>query len=68
MRLVLDKVDMRHYKLLMEMSKLLNFKVKKTEITEAEEDAALLRAIDARMNDDILSPEEADEFLKSLGT
>lgn len=67
MKIVLENVNRKHLEWLQKMAETLQFKVKEIEITEAEEDAALARAIDAEREDEILSPEESERFIESLG-
>lgn len=62
MKLVLDNVDLKHRDLLMEMAKALKFKVKEVELTEKEEDQALLLAMEEGKKEGRASREEQDNF------
>ena len=62
MRLVIEDFKSEHYKLLAEMAKTLNFKVLEVELSEEEEDEALLVAMKATKDEPVLNKEEANEF------
>lgn len=62
MRLVIDDFKSEHYKLLAEMAKTLNFKVSEIELSEEEEDRALLMAMESTKNEPNLTKDEANEF------
>jgi len=69
MRLVIDNIKKEHFKWLTEMAKTLNFNVTEVELTEDEEDAYLLTAMEAVKDEPNLTTEEAIEFenwLKSV--
>jgi len=67
MKLVIDNVKSEHYKWLIEMAKTLQFKVVEIELTEDEEDAYLLTAMEEVKNEPNATAEEVDEFKKWLG-
>ena len=62
MRMVIDNVKSEHYKWLTEMAKTLHFKVVEVEMTEDEEDAYLLAAMEEVKDEPTLSDAEAKEF------
>ena len=62
MRMVIDNVKSEHFKLLSEMAKSLQFKVVEVELTEDEEDAYLLAAMEETKDETPVSDEEAIEF------
>jgi len=66
MRMVIDNVKSEHFKWLTEMAKTLQFRVVEVELTEDEEDAYLLAAMEEVKNEPNLSGNEAIEFRKWL--
>jgi hypothetical protein len=66
MRMVIDNVKSEHFKWLTEMAKTLQFKVVEVELSEDEEDAYLLAAMEEVKDEPEASPEEVDEFKKWL--
>jgi len=60
--MVIDNVNREHFKWLTEMAKTLQFNVVEVELTEDEEDAYLLAAMEEGKDDPIASAEEVDEF------
>ena len=66
MRLVIDNVKSEHYKWLTEMAKTLQFKVVEVELSEDEEDAYLLAAMEEVKDEPNATAEEVDEFKKWL--
>ncbi len=66
MRMVIDNVKSEHYKWLTEMAKTLDFKVVEVEMTEDEEDAYLLAAMEEVKDEPNATAEEVDEFMKWL--
>ncbi|MFI5139725.1 MAG: hypothetical protein ACHQIM_18025 [Sphingobacteriales bacterium] len=62
MRMVIDNVKSEHFKWLTEMAKTLKFKVVEVELTEDEEDAYLLAAMEEVKDETPVSDEEAKEF------
>jgi len=60
--MVIDNVKSEHYKWLTEMAKTLHFEVVEVEMTEDEEDAYLLAAMEETKNEIPLSKDEAKEF------
>lgn len=65
MKIVLEDVSPKHYLWLKNMAEALSFKIKEVDTTK-EEDEALVRAIDAGREDDVLSGEDAASFIDSL--
>jgi len=66
MRMVIDNVKKEHFKWLTEMAKTLQFKVVDVELSEDEEDAWLLAAMEEVKNEPNASAEEVDDFKKWL--
>ena len=66
MRMVIDNVKSEHYNLLAEMARTLNFTVVEVELTEDEEDAELLAAMEEVKDEPALTGAEALEFRKWL--
>jgi hypothetical protein len=67
--MVIDNVNSEHFKWLTEMTKTLQFKVVEVELSEDEEDAYLLAAMEGVKDEAPVSDEEAKEFeewLKSV--
>jgi hypothetical protein len=64
--MVIDNVKSEHFKWLTEMAKTLQFKVVEVELTEDEEDAYLLAAMEEVKDEPNLSESEAAEFRKWL--
>jgi len=64
--MVIDNVKSEHFKWLTEMAKTLQFRVVEVELTEDEEDAYLLAAMEEVKNEPNLSENEAIEFRKWL--
>lgn len=64
--MVIDNVKSEHFKWLTEMAKTLQFRVVEVELTEDEEDAYLLAAMEEVKNEPNLSGNEAIEFRKWL--
>ncbi|HEY5326919.1 MAG TPA: hypothetical protein VIJ27_07960 [Mucilaginibacter sp.] len=62
MRMVIDNVKSEHFKWLTEMAKTLQFKVVEVELTEDEEDAYLLAAMEEVKDELPVSDDEAREF------
>jgi hypothetical protein len=62
MRMVIDNVKSEHFKWLTEMAKTLQFKVVEVELTEEEEDAYLLKAMEEAKDETPVSDDEAKEF------
>jgi hypothetical protein len=60
--MVIDNVKSEHFKWLTEMAKTLNFKVVEVELTEDEEDAYLLAAMEEIKDETPVSDDEAKEF------
>lgn len=68
MKLVLENVDLKHRDLLMEMARTLNFKVSEVELTEKEEEKALLEAMKEGKKKGRANIKEQDSFEKWLKT
>jgi len=68
MRLVIDNIKKEHFKWLTEMAKTLKFNVTEVELTEDEEDAYLVAAMEEVKDEPNLTKEEAVEFRKWLDT
>ena len=68
MKLVIDNIKTEHYTWLMAMAKTLQFNVVEVEVSEDEEDAYLLAAMDETKHEPTLSPEQATEFENWLKT
>ncbi|MGI4021657.1 MAG: hypothetical protein ACRYFA_09145 [Janthinobacterium lividum] len=68
MRLVIENIKSEHYKWLAEMAKALDFKVVEVELSEDEEDAYLLAAMEEVKNEPIATQEEKKEFEAWLNT
>jgi len=66
MRMVIDNVTSEHFKWLTEMAKTLHFKVVEVELSEDEEDAYLLAAMEEVKDEQPVSAAEALEFEKWL--
>lgn len=66
MKLVLDITTEAQKQNVIELAQQMNIAVEVLEVTEAEDDAALVRSIYANDKNDILSPEETADFLKCL--
>jgi len=66
MRLVIDNIKSEHYKWLTEMAKTLHFNVVEVEMTEDEEDAYLLAAMEEVKDEPNATVEEVNEFKKWL--
>ena len=64
--MVIDNVKSEHFKWLTEMAKTLHFKVVEVELSEDEEDAYLLAAMEEVKNEPDATAEEVDEFKKWL--
>jgi hypothetical protein len=64
--MVIDNVKSEHFKWLTEMAKTLQFKVVEVELTEDEEDAYLLAAMEEVKDEPNLTESEAAEFRKWL--
>jgi hypothetical protein len=64
--MVIDNVKSEHFKWLTEMAKTLQFKVIEVELTEDEEDAYLLAAMEEVKDETPVSDDEAKEFEKWL--
>ncbi len=62
MKLVIENFKTEYYKLLTEMAKALNFEIVDVELTEDEEDAALLAAMEEVKDEPIATKEEVEEF------
>ncbi len=62
MKLVIKDLKIGHYKLLATMAKALNFKIVGVELTEDEEDAALLAAMEKVKDGPIATEEKVFEF------
>jgi len=62
MRLILENVQDKHYKLLLQMAEALQFKVIEAEATEEDVDTALGRAIEAGKSEGRLHAEEQVSF------
>lgn len=62
MRLVIDDFKSEHYNLLAEMAKTLKFKVSEIKISEDEEDAYLLSAMEEVKDERIATAEEVEDF------
>lgn len=60
--MVIDNVKSEHFKWLTEMAKPLQFKVVEVELTEDEEDAYLLEAMEEVKDETLVSDNEAKEF------
>jgi len=60
--MVIDNVKSEHFKWLTEMAKTLQFKVVEVELTEDEEDAYLLAAMEEVKDELPVSDDEAREF------
>ncbi|MEX8547169.1 MAG: hypothetical protein V5804_06165 [Mucilaginibacter sp.] len=67
MKLVLEVTTEQQKQDVIEFAKHLNVNVEVLDFTEDEEDAAMIRAIDAGIQNDILSPAETADFLSRLG-
>ncbi len=61
-KLVIENVKSEYYKWLAEMAKALDFKVVEVELSEDEEDAALLAAMEKVKDEPIATEEEVLEF------
>ena len=57
MKLVIENIKSEHYKWLAEMAKELHFEIVEVELTEDEEDAALLAAME-KVKDELTATEE----------
>jgi hypothetical protein len=66
MRMVIDNVKSEHFKLLAEMANTLQFKVVEVELSEEEEDAYLLTAMEEVKDEPTASANEVEEFKKWL--
>jgi hypothetical protein len=66
MRMVIDNVKSEHFKWLTEMAKTLHFKVVEVELSEDEEDAYLLAAMEEVKDEPDATPKEVEEFKKWL--
>ncbi|MDB5090453.1 MAG: hypothetical protein JWR09_4447 [Mucilaginibacter sp.] len=66
--MVIDNVKSEHFKWLTEMAKTLHFKVVEVELSEDEEDAYLLAAMEEVKDEPDATPEEVEEFKKWLRT
>ncbi len=66
MKLVLDITTEAQKQNIIQIAKQLNIAVEVLETTEEEEDAAMVRAIYANAQGDILSSDETKEFLAHL--
>ena len=66
MRMVIDNVKSEHFKWLTEMARTLNFKVVEVELSEDEEDAYLLAAMEEVKDEPDATAEEVEEFKKWL--
>jgi hypothetical protein len=66
MRMLIDNIKSEHYKWLTEMAKTLHFNVVEVEMTEDEEDAYLLAAMEEVKDEPNASVEEVKEFKKWL--
>jgi hypothetical protein len=66
MRMVIDNVKSEHFKWLTEMAKTLQFKVVEVKLTEDEEDAYLLAAMEEVKDEPEATEEEVEEFKKWL--
>ena len=66
MKLVLDITTEEQKEDIIQLAERLHVAVEVLEMTEDEEDAAMVRAIHAGVQDDILSPEENADFLAYL--
>jgi len=69
MRMVIENVKSEHFKWLTEMARTLQFKVVEVELSEDEEDAYLLAAMEETKGETPVSDSEAKEFeswLKSV--
>lgn len=62
MRMVIDNVKSEHFKWLTEMAKTLQFKVVEVELSEDEEDAYLLAAMEEVKDETPVSDAEAKDF------
>jgi hypothetical protein len=60
--MVIDNVKSEHFKWLTEMAKTLQFKVVEVELSEDEEDAYLLAAMEEVKDETPLTSSEAQEF------
>ncbi|WP_207536279.1 hypothetical protein [Desertivirga arenae] len=67
MRLLLDNISPEHEAYLTKVIQDLGGSITVLDITEEEEDGAMVRALYASSNDEIASDEEVASFLKSLG-
>jgi hypothetical protein len=64
--MVIDNVKSEHFKWLTEMAKTLQFKVVEVELTEDEEDAYLLAAMEEAKDETPVSDDAAREFERWL--
>jgi hypothetical protein len=64
--MVIDNVKSEHFKWLTEMAKTLHFKIVEVELSEEEEDAYLLSAMEEVKDEPNASVEEVEEFKKWL--
>lgn len=62
MKLSLENVKTEHYKLLVELAKVLGFKIVEVELSEDEEEATLLAAIEAVKDEPNATKEEVEAF------
>ena len=68
MKLVLENVDLKHRDLLLEMARALNFKVTEVELTEKEEEQALLIAMKEGKKKGKATAKEQEDFEAWLKT